>query len=87
MPIYDYQCQDCRKRSEILVLPNQKQRPACPACGSTKLAKLFSGSASVSTTRTRERSAAVARGKYSAEKKEKDHAHAEYLRKHEKDHS
>jgi hypothetical protein len=29
----------------------------------------------------------VARSKYSAEKKEKDHAHAEYLRKHERDHS
>ena len=87
MPIHDYQCQDCRKRSEVLVLPNQKQPPACPACGSTALTKLFSGAASVSTTKTRERSAAVARSKYSAEKKEKDHAHAEYLRKHEKDHS
>jgi putative FmdB family regulatory protein len=87
MPIYDYQCQRCRKRSEILVLPNQKQPPACPACGSTDLAKQFSGVASVTTTRTRERSAAVARSRYSAEKKEKDHAHAEYLRKHERDHS
>jgi putative FmdB family regulatory protein len=87
MPIYDYQCRKCRKRSEILVLPNQKQRPVCPACGSADLSKQFSGAASVSTTRTRQRSAAVARSKYSAEKKEKDHAHAEYLRKHERDHS
>ena len=87
MPIYDYQCQSCRKRSEVLVLPNQKQPPVCPMCGSKNLEKLFSGSASVSTTKTRERSAAVARSKYTAQKKEKDHAHAEYLRKHEKDHS
>lgn len=87
MPIYDYQCESCRKRSEILVLPNQKAPPQCPACGSSKLNKLFSGAAAVSTSRTRERSAAVARSKYSAEKKEKDHAHAEYLRQHEKDHS
>jgi hypothetical protein len=30
---------------------------------------------------------AVARGKASATKKEKDHAHAEYMRNHIKDHS
>lgn len=87
MPIHDYQCEGCRQRSEVLVLPNQRARPVCPACGGNKLRKLFSGAASVSTSRTRERFAAVARGRYNAEKKEKDHAHAEYLRKHEKDHS
>jgi len=87
MPIYDFQCQACRKRSELLILPNQRSRPECPSCGSKDLQRLFSGSAAVSTTRTRERSAAVARGKYQAEKKEQDHAHAEYLRNHEKDHS
>jgi len=87
MPIHDYQCRSCRKRAELLILPNQKGRPSCPACGSTDMVKLFSGVAAVSTTRSRERTASVARSKYSAEKKEKDHAHAEYLRKHEKDHS
>ena len=87
MPIYDYQCQACRKRCELLVLPNRKEQPTCPSCGSTDLQRLFSGSAAVSTTRTRERSAAVARGKATAVKKEKDHAHAEYMRNHIKDHS
>lgn len=85
MPIHDYQCRSCGKRSELLVMPNQK--PACPKCGSGDLAQLFSGTAAVSTTRTRRRSLAVARGKAGAVKKEKDHAHAEYVRNHEKEHS
>jgi putative FmdB family regulatory protein len=84
MPIHDYQCQRCRRRSELLVLP--KQKPVCPACGSVDLKQLFSGSAAVSTARSRERSLAVARGKAGAQKKEKDMAHAEYLRKHNEDH-
>jgi putative FmdB family regulatory protein len=85
MPIHDYQCKGCKRRSELLVLP--RQTAVCPACGSTDLLRLFSGSASVSTTRSRERSMAIARGKASVVKKEKDHAHREYLRKHNDDHS
>jgi putative FmdB family regulatory protein len=84
MPIHDYQCQACRKRFELLVMPRQK--PECPNCGSTDMARLFSPAAAVSTTRTRARSLAVARSKAGATKKEKDHAHAEYLRKHNEDH-
>ena len=84
MPIHDFQCSGCGQRSELLVLANQP--PMCPACGSTRLQRLFSGVAAVSTTRSRARSAAVARSKASAIKKEKDHAHSEYLRNHIKDH-
>jgi putative FmdB family regulatory protein len=84
MPIHDYQCQACKQRFELLVLPNLKAK--CPGCGSAKLQRLFSASAAVSTTRTRERSMAVARSKASAVKKEKDHAHSEYLRNHAKEH-
>jgi putative FmdB family regulatory protein len=84
MPIYDYQCQACRKRFELLVMPGQP--PECPHCGSSDLSRLFSPAAAVSTTRTRARSLAVARSKAGATKKEKDHAHAEYLRKHNEDH-
>jgi hypothetical protein len=40
----------------------------------------------VSTDKTRRRSLAVARGKAQAVKKEKDHAHREYLQNHIKDH-
>ncbi len=81
MPIHDYQCQRCKRRSELLVMPGDE--PLCPACGSADLLRLFSASAAVSTSRSRERSAAKARGKANAVKKEKDAAHAEYLRKHE----
>jgi putative FmdB family regulatory protein len=85
MPIHDYQCQGCKRQSELLVLSGQA--PVCPACGSADLLRLFSGSASVSTTRSRQRSLAIAQGKAGVVKKEKDHAHAEYLRKHNADHS
>jgi putative FmdB family regulatory protein len=85
MPIHDYQCKRCRKHFELLVMP--KQTPVCPGCGGTDMLRLFASSASVSTTRTRGRSLAVARSKAGAVKKEKDHAHAVYLRNHEKDHS
>jgi putative FmdB family regulatory protein len=84
MPIHDYQCRRCKRRSELLVMP--RQTPVCPTCGSEDLLQLFSTSASVSTTRSRERSAAGARSKASAVKKEQDAAHREYLRKHNEDH-
>jgi putative FmdB family regulatory protein len=84
MPIHDYQCQRCKRRSELLVMP--KHTPVCPACGSTDLSRLFSASAAVSTTRSRERSLSIARSKAGAVKKEKDAAHSEYLRKHNEDH-
>jgi putative FmdB family regulatory protein len=84
MPIHDYLCQACSKRFELVVLGNEKAR--CPACGSGRIERLFSGGAAVSTSRTRARTAAVARGKAGAVKKEKDHAHAEYMRNHIKDH-
>jgi putative FmdB family regulatory protein len=85
MPIHDYQCLGCSRRCELLVMPGET--PQCPACGSPRLQRLFSGSAAVSTTRTRERALSVARSKAGAVKKEKDHAHSEYLRNHIKDHS
>jgi putative FmdB family regulatory protein len=84
MPIHDYQCQRCKRRSELLVMP--RQTPVCPACGSLDLLRLFSPSASVSTSRSRERSVAQARSKAGAVKKEQDAAHSEYLRKHNEDH-
>lgn len=84
MPIHDYQCRACSKRFELLLLAGEK--PVCTACGSGKLERLFSGGAAVSTTGTRARAIAVARGKAGAVKKEQDHAHAEYMRNHIKDH-
>lgn len=43
MPIYEYECEDCGKVSEVLHKKiNAKERPACPSCGSKRLAKLIS---------------------------------------------
>jgi putative FmdB family regulatory protein len=84
MPIYDYHCRQCGHRFEQLVKPDET--PHCPACGAADPERQFAFSAAVSTTRSRERAVAGARRRASAVKKEKDHAHAEYLRKHNEDH-
>ncbi|MEO6079046.1 MAG: zinc ribbon domain-containing protein [Steroidobacteraceae bacterium] len=85
MPIYDYKCRICAHRFEQLVKPDET--PNCPACGAASPQRFFPWSASVSTGRTRERSLNVASVKARAEKREKDHAHSEYMRKHNEDHS
>jgi putative FmdB family regulatory protein len=85
MPIYDYKCRRCAHRFEQLVKPDEI--PNCPACGAAKPERLFPFSASVSTGKTRERALAPERDKARAVKREKDHAHGEYLRKHNEDHS
>jgi putative FmdB family regulatory protein len=85
MPIYDYKCRKCAHRFEQLVKPDES--PDCPVCGAANPERLFPFSATVSTGKTRELALNVARGKARSQKKEKDHAHAEYLRKHNEDHS
>jgi putative FmdB family regulatory protein len=85
MPIYDYQCRACRHRFELLVKPDEKVN--CPKCGATGAERAFPLSVAVSTGRTRGRALTEARGKAGAMKKEKDHAHQEYMRNHLKDHS
>ena len=41
MPLFDYLCLDCGKRSEILIVSSGDQ-PECPACGTQNLKKLLS---------------------------------------------
>lgn len=43
MPIYEYQCDDCSKEFEYLVL-RSSEVPDCPACQSNKVNKLMSAS-------------------------------------------
>ncbi len=86
MPSYDYQCKACWHRFDQLVKLDAKP-PACPSCGKSKTERLFSFSAVVSTGTTRERALKAGRAKAGAQKKEKDHAHQEYMRNHMKDHS
>jgi putative FmdB family regulatory protein len=85
MPIYDFKCTGCGHRFEQLVKPGES--PDCPACGASKPERQFPFSATVSTGKTRERAAAPVRDKARAMKREQDHAHGEYLRKHHEDHS
>jgi putative FmdB family regulatory protein len=41
MPLYEYQCQQCGKRSEVLQRMNEPPLTECPVCGGT-LKKLIS---------------------------------------------
>jgi putative FmdB family regulatory protein len=43
MPIFEYQCEKCRKVSNFLVRDVKKHKPpACPKCGHPKTSRLFS---------------------------------------------
>jgi len=84
MPLHDFQCARCNHRFEELV--KQGERPACPACGAAKATRLESFSAAVSTEGSRKRALDGARRKAGAVKREKDHAHQEYIRHHMEDH-
>ena len=43
MPLYEYRCLDCQKRSTILVLSITNQKPAsCTHCQSSRLERLMS---------------------------------------------
>jgi len=43
MPIYEYQCENCGKRTEILHKRLEEKEPIiCPNCGSTEMKKLIS---------------------------------------------
>lgn len=48
MPIYEYECQGCRRRVSLLVLrPSVAEPPSCPRCGSSSLSRLMSRFATV----------------------------------------
>jgi putative FmdB family regulatory protein len=40
MPLYEYSCQKCSRKIELLIRGAEK--PVCPHCQSTKLTKLLS---------------------------------------------
>ena len=46
MPIYEVECQDCGRVSEVLVL-GVDRTPACPACGSPDTRRLISPTSSL----------------------------------------
>ena len=49
MPIYEYECQDCRTRFEKLERSALgAEKPSCPGCGSKSVEKLISKSSTLS---------------------------------------
>jgi putative FmdB family regulatory protein len=43
MPIYEYDCGDCRRRVSLLVLrPSTAPEPTCPRCAGTALTRVMS---------------------------------------------
>ena len=47
MPIYEYRCEDCKKRSSALLPSWSAPDPACPHCGSARVGRLVSSFATV----------------------------------------
>ena len=43
MPVYEYQCEECRSEVELLV--RGQEVPECPQCASKKLTRLMSAPA------------------------------------------
>ena len=54
MPIYEYECGDCRRRVSLLVRSlSAATSPACPRCGGTSLTRLMSRFATVKSEEAR----------------------------------
>src|SRR3989442_12257017 len=54
MPIYEYECHDCRKRVSLLVLrPSAAPSPMCPRCGGSAPTRLMSRFAAVKSEEAR----------------------------------
>ena len=41
MPIYEYRCNDCKKKITLLIL-NRSEQPLCSICGGSNLSRLLS---------------------------------------------
>jgi putative FmdB family regulatory protein len=50
MPIYEYRCEECGKRSSALLGSFSSPDPACPHCGKRALHRLVSTFATVSSS-------------------------------------
>ena len=42
MPLFEFKCLECGNRFETLVFTTSRTKPACAACGSKDLEKLYS---------------------------------------------
>lgn len=50
MPIYEYRCEECGKRSSTLLASYSSPDPVCPHCGKAALRRLVSTFATVSSS-------------------------------------
>ena len=50
MPIYEFECLDCGRNTEILMASNETDLVVCGNCGGKNLKKLLSAHAAVSPT-------------------------------------
>jgi putative FmdB family regulatory protein len=54
MPIYEYECHDCRRRVSLLIRSlSSAEVPACPRCGGVSLTRLMSRFATVKSEEAR----------------------------------
>jgi len=54
MPIYEYDCQDCRRRVSLLIRSlSSPAAPACPRCGGARLTRIMSRFATVKSEEAR----------------------------------
>ena len=54
MPIYEYECHDCRRRVSLLIRSlASAEAPACPRCGGAHLTRLMSRFATVKSEEAR----------------------------------
>ena len=54
MPIYEYDCRDCRRVVSLLVLrPSAAEAPRCPRCGGAGLTRLMSRFATIKSEEAR----------------------------------
>jgi len=51
MPIFEFECLDCGRNTEILIAGSETHLVACGTCGSKNLKKLLSAHAPVTSTR------------------------------------
>ena len=54
MPIYEYDCRDCRRVVSVLVLrPSAAEAPRCPRCGGAALTRVMSRFATIKSEEAR----------------------------------
>ncbi|MFP4159116.1 MAG: FmdB family zinc ribbon protein [Desulfobacterales bacterium] len=50
MPIYEYQCEDCKKVFEAIVMGSDPEAPVCDKCGSRRVARRMSAANTIGSS-------------------------------------